>query len=84
MALHRVKVENRDIEIESDVAGILVSETRFQDMENEIVQLHVENDSLEDTIRRLRQKLLGYELGAGILQHIDPLGDFENYPFSEN
>jgi len=84
MALHCVKVGNRDVDIEDDVVGILVSKPQLQSMETEIAQLCMENNSLHYTIRKLRQNLLGYVLEAGLVQSIEPPGDIDDYPFSDN
>lgn len=71
-------------ESEKAFVGVLVNEARLQDLEDENTRLRSENSNLQNMIRRLRQNLLGYILEAGNLQDIEPPGDFEDYPFSEN
>ena len=84
MALHQVIIGNHNVDIEDDVVGFLVSKTQYQNMESEIVQLRVEKKRLQDKVRQLQRQILGYELEAGLQQDIEPPGDFEDYPFSEN
>jgi hypothetical protein len=82
--MFHVTIGNRDVAVEDDVVGVLVTEAKLHSMEDEILQLRSENKSLLDTVHKLKQTLLGYVLEAENAQNLEPPADFEDYPFSEN
>jgi len=58
--------------------------TQYEVLQDAYEQARAHATSLDNQNTQLRKTILGYVLEAGFRQNIEPPGDWEDYPFSED